>query len=54
MSFEDEVFLEIMQRESYKDEQNSWVAPLPLGHPDYHFQIIVNKPSPASLPCNVP
>lgn len=33
LSFEDEKFLEIMQAEFQRDEQNSWIAPLPFKSP---------------------
>ncbi|XP_067273612.1 uncharacterized protein [Pseudorasbora parva] len=32
-SIEDRLFLQIMDREVYKDEENSWVAPLPFKQP---------------------
>ncbi|XP_068506561.1 uncharacterized protein [Syngnathus scovelli] len=33
MSFEDELFLEIMEKEVAQDERNNWVAPLPFKSP---------------------
>lgn len=33
MSFEDELFLSIMQREVHQDKENNWVAPLPFKSP---------------------
>ncbi|KAL0150123.1 hypothetical protein M9458_054550 [Cirrhinus mrigala] len=33
MSFEDEIFLKIMQAEFHQDEQENWVAPLPFRSP---------------------
>ncbi len=33
MSFEDEIFLKIMQAEFHQDEQKNWVAPLPFRSP---------------------
>ncbi|XP_061691876.1 uncharacterized protein LOC133509143 isoform X1 [Syngnathoides biaculeatus] len=33
LSFEDETFLEIMQAEFKRDEQNNWIAPLPFRTP---------------------
>ncbi|XP_060745195.1 uncharacterized protein LOC132858752 [Tachysurus vachellii] len=33
LSIEDRQFLQIMDREVYKDEENSWVAPLPFRQP---------------------
>ncbi|XP_062415794.1 uncharacterized protein LOC119194889 [Pungitius pungitius] len=33
LSFEDEIFLETMQKEFHRDNQNSWVAPLPFKSP---------------------
>ncbi|XP_061663174.1 uncharacterized protein LOC133493623 [Syngnathoides biaculeatus] len=33
LSFEDETFLEIMEAEFKRDEQNSWIAPLPFRTP---------------------
>jgi hypothetical protein len=32
-SIEDRLFLQIMDREVYKDKENSWVAPLPFKQP---------------------
>lgn len=33
MSFEDELFLNIMEKEVYQDKENNWVAPLPFKSP---------------------
>ncbi|XP_051816711.1 uncharacterized protein LOC127537707 [Acanthochromis polyacanthus] len=33
MSFEDEMFLKIMEKEVHQDEMNSWIAPLPFRSP---------------------
>ena len=33
MSFEDELFLKIMEKEIHQDEKNNWVAPLPFKSP---------------------
>lgn len=37
LSMEDEKFLNIMNKHVYKDESNSWVAPLPFRHPRPHL-----------------
>lgn len=36
-SIEDDIFLKLMSKEVYRDESNSWVAPLPFRQPRQHL-----------------